>query len=161
MSIAREYVGPVRPDHAARWDAWCDTGADARRSTDWRDGFNHAMQTVALWLDFQVSCLPPDVMAELRRGPGLSSLGMLKSHLLGRLARGEEIRRLPCPTHRGRLESSPMRYTAAYACCDGTGWLRNVAAGPAAGRVQPGTVHRLTHPRAQSAWHVRPPDEPA
>ena len=123
MWTAREYVGPVRPHRGARWDEWCDTAADGSRSTDWRDGFNYAMQTVALWLDFQVSCLPVDVVSESRGGPALSSAGMLKSNLLGRVMRGEEIRRLPCPTHAGRLESSPVRELTA---------LRRVARPPEA-----------------------------
>ena len=153
MSTAREYVGPVRPNPEYRWDRWCGTDAAGDRSAEWRDGFNHAMRTMALWLDVQVSALPPEVVSELRRGPGLTSIGMYKSHLLGRLMRGEEVRRRPCPTHRGRLTNLVLSSeAAAYACCGGTGWLPNAPDGATPGDAEWMDVHRLTHPTPESHW---------
>lgn len=76
---------------------------------------------MALWLEFQTSlptdgsCLPP----------GLSGTGMRKSNLLGRLMRGEEIRRRPCPEHQGRLVSAPRERGELTCGCGGTGWLPN------------------------------------
>ena len=157
----REYGGPVRPKRGARWDAWCHTDVDASRSDEWRAGFNHAMQTVALWIDFQVSALPPEAAAALRRGPGLSSIGMLKSNLLGRLMRGEEIRRRPCPAHEGRLQTGAAAVGTGLGCCDGTGWLRNVRTGPDAKRAALGDVHWLTHADRESWWREPPADGPA
>jgi hypothetical protein len=148
----REYVGPVRPQRGARWDQWCHTAAEAERSAEWRDGFNHAMRTVALWLDFQVSALPPEVAAELRRGPGVSSIGMLRSNLLGRLMAGEEIRRRPCPTHGGRLQTGTASSGEERGCCDDTGWLRNLAEEPGPERGRRGEEHWLTHADRESWW---------
>ena len=158
MTPAREYIGPIRPRRGARWDKLCGTDADAGRSEEWRAGFNHAVQTLALWLDFQVSCLAPEVVPRLRVGPGVSSVGMLKSNLLGRLMRGEDIRRRPCPVHQGRL--SPL---SAPACCDGTGWLRNTDVRPPddeSSRVDHmvrGINHWFMHPRPESMWRELPP----
>ena len=96
-------------------------------------GFNHAMGVVALWLDFQQflptdrSCCPP----------GRTGTGMRKSNLLGRLMRGEEIRRRPCPEHKGRLISAPWDRAGLTCGCEGTGWLPNGAGEPAAGRRPP------------------------
>jgi len=77
------------------------------------------MRVMALWLDFQ-SALPLDrrVLA-----PGFSTTGMRKSNLLGRLMRGEEIRRRPCPEHRGAMVDVPPD---GLPCgCGGIGWLPN------------------------------------
>jgi hypothetical protein len=159
MSTPRKYVGPVRPNPEYRWDQWCGTDAEAHRSAEWRAGFNHAMRTVALWLDFQVSCLHPDVVSELRRGPGLSSIGMYKSNLLGRLMRGEEVRRRPCATHQGRLSNLILESeAAAYACCDGTGWLPNRRDGATSEEDELWDRHRLTHPTPGSYWDDIPPN---
>ena len=52
-----------------------------------------------------------------------NAVNMMKSRLLGRLLRGEEVRRRPCPVHKGR-----MTYFLThddYECCQGTGWLLN------------------------------------
>jgi hypothetical protein len=159
VMTAREYVGPVRPQRGARWDRWCGTETDASRSPEWRDGFNHAMQTVALWLDFQVSALPREVASQLRRGPGVSSIGMLKSNLLGRLMQGAEIRRRPCPTHQGRLQMGAAAIGAKLDCCDATGWQRNTAdgSGPATDELR--DVHHLTHADVESWWRELPPND--
>lgn len=90
------------------------------RSEEWIAGFNHAMRTMVLWLDFQQSlpageCCPP----------GLRSTGMRKSNLLGRLMRGEQIRRRPCPEHKGHLIAAPWEREGLTCGCDGTGWLPN------------------------------------
>jgi hypothetical protein len=80
------------------------------------------MEIVAFWLDFQQQVL------RTRQGvsPGLSRVGMWKSALLGRLMRGEEIRRRPCPRHRGQMWCSWGLDEAAKPCeCQGTGWLPN------------------------------------
>jgi hypothetical protein len=85
------------------------------------------MQVVAFWLDFQQG------VERSRRGsgPGLTSLGMRKSALLGRLMRGEEVRRRPCPRHRGEMWCSWGLDEAAKPCpCQGTGWLPNDYDGP-------------------------------
>jgi hypothetical protein len=89
------------------------------------------MEIVGFWLDFQRS-FPDTTPLKERLGPllaRLSRLGMEKSALLGRLMRGEEIRRRPCPKHKGMMWCSwgPIEPTNPhqYECCDGTGWLRN------------------------------------
>lgn len=51
---------------------------------------------------------------------------MVKSELLGRLMRGETIRRRPCPVHKGRMWCA-YNLGADMECCDGTGWLQNEA----------------------------------
>jgi hypothetical protein len=97
-------------------------GVSDGRSEEWVAGFNHAMRVMALWLEFQEN-LPADGSC---CPPGLSSTGMRKSNLLGRLMRGEEIRRRPCPTHQGRLDGLiDLTNPEAQACCDRTGWLKN------------------------------------
>jgi hypothetical protein len=78
---------------------------------------------------------------------------MYKSNLLGRLMRGEEVRRRPCPTHRGRLTNLVLPSdAAAYACCGGTGWLPNAPDGATPGDAEWTDVHRLTHPTPESHW---------
>ena len=152
MTIAREYLGPVRPKRDARWDAWCRNDQAAGRSTEWRAGFNHAMQTMALWIDFNVSRVPTTESSELNFGFQLSSIGMLKSNLLGRLMHGDEIRRRPCPTHAGRLQYQSSAWGMDLSCCDGIGWLRNE--GQRAGdevRSLPDT-HWLTHSQREPWW---------
>jgi hypothetical protein len=87
------------------------------------------MQVVAFWLDFQqgVSASP----ARRHTGPGYSAVGMRKSALLGRLVRGEEVRRRPCPRHRSRMWCAWGLDEAVRPCpCDGTGWLPNDYDGP-------------------------------
>jgi hypothetical protein len=92
------------------------------RSAEWREGFNHAMSVVSFWLDFQ-----QQVRRERKwSSPGISSLGMYKSALLGRLMRGEEVRRRPCPRHKGQMWCAWGLEEASKPCaCDGTGWLPN------------------------------------
>lgn len=94
------------------------------------EGFNYAMRTVAFWLDFQ---------GGVQKRPGLGSgrmygpreVDMRKSALLGRLVRGEEVRRRPCPRHQGRMWCSWGLDEAMRPCpCDGTGWLPNDYDGP-------------------------------
>jgi hypothetical protein len=84
-------------------------------------GFNHAMRVMALWVEFQQS-LTADVTV---CPPGMSGIGMRKSNLLGRMMRGEEIRRRPCPEHQGRQISAPWDREGLTCGCDGTGWLPN------------------------------------
>src|SRR5262245_48595965 len=79
------------------------------------------MQVMALWLEFQQS-LPADGLC---CPPGLHGTGMRKSNLLGRLMRGEEIRRRPCPVHKGQLVSAPWERGGLTCGCEGTGWLPN------------------------------------
>jgi len=79
------------------------------------------MQVMSLWLDFQHS-LPADGSCS---PPGLTSIGMRKSNLLGRLMRGEEIRRRPCPEHKGQLVIAPWDREGLECGCEGTGWLPN------------------------------------
>jgi hypothetical protein len=69
------------------------------------------MSVMAFWLD-----LPFNIDQR--------SVGMSKSELLGRLLRGEEVRRHPCPKHRGRMWCA-FGFDEDYSCCDGTGWLKN------------------------------------
>ena len=153
MTEDREYHGPVRPQRSARWDAWCGNDEEAGRSAEWRAGYNYAMQTVALWLDFQVSRLRRDEPASLGLGPGLSSIGMLKSNLLGRLMRDQEIRRVPCPVHRGKLQYQGSAFGTDVSCCDGTGWLRNVTDGSDSDSESREGTHWLTHAWKDSWWH--------
>lgn len=57
-----------------------------------------------------------------------SAIGMFKSELLGRLMRGEEVRRRPCPRHQGIMWcgwNSDEQLSSDRNCCDGTGWLKN------------------------------------
>jgi hypothetical protein len=94
------------------------------------------MRTVAFWLDFRSG------VNGARWGEGASERGMVvvygprevdmrKSALLGRLMRGEEVRRRPCPRHRGRMWCSWGMDEATRPCpCDGTGWLPNDYEGP-------------------------------
>ena len=89
------------------------------RSQDWKDGFNYAMSVVAFWIE-----LPFNID---RR-----AVGMSKSELLGRLMRGEEVRRRPCPKHKGKMWCG-WGITADMACCDGTGWLKNEPEGAQGG----------------------------
>jgi hypothetical protein len=96
-------------------------GISDGRSEQWVAGFNRAMQVMALWLEFQQS-LPADGSCS---PPGLSRIGMWKSNLLGRLVRGEEIRRRPCPEHNGRLVCAPWDRVGLTCGCGGTGWLPN------------------------------------
>ena len=159
MSNAREYLGPVHPQRDARWDAWCRNDEAVGRSAEWRAGFNHAMRTMALWLDFQVSRVPPSRSEELNFVYQLSSIGMFKSNLLGRLMQGDEIRRVPCPTHRGRLQG-PSALGQDLSCCDGFGWLRNRDAGAQAERERLPDTHWLTHSQRQGWWRDTTPDGP-
>jgi hypothetical protein len=80
------------------------------------------MEAMAFWLDFQQALLGRHEGA----GPGLTRIGMAKSALLGRLMRGEEVRRRPCPRHKGQMWCSWGLDEAARPCaCQGTGWLPN------------------------------------
>lgn len=80
------------------------------------------MEVMALWLDFQQR----QALDGHRSLPGATSIGMSKSNLLGRLVRGEGIRRRPCPTHGGRMAPGyPLCDPGEIACCDGTGWLKD------------------------------------
>ena len=90
------------------------------------------MNTVAFWLDFQQGLLRRSsgerfsTLMYSASCPGLSELGMRKSALLGRLMRGEEVRRRPCPRHKGRMWCSWGLDEASRPCpCQGTGWLPN------------------------------------
>jgi hypothetical protein len=80
------------------------------------------MEMVAFWLEFQQDL----VRNKVGSPPGLSRVGMAKSALLGRLMRGEEVRRRPCPRHRGQMWCFWGLDEAARPCaCGGTGWLPN------------------------------------
>jgi len=101
-----------------------------RASGEWRDGFNHAMEMLAFWLEFQQGWVEKH---NPYSGPGLSRIGMAKSALLGRLMRGEEVRRRPCPRHKGRMWCMWGLEEAMKPCaCEGTGWLPNDAPEPEA-----------------------------
>jgi hypothetical protein len=92
------------------------------QSAEWQAGFNHAMQVVSFWLEFQQRISRTAPMSS----PGLSRIGMAKSALLGRLMRGEEVRRRPCPRHKGTMWCSWGLEEAMKPCaCQGTGWLPN------------------------------------
>jgi hypothetical protein len=90
------------------------------------------MRTVAFWLDFRAGVEKPGLGDEHRivfYGP--REVDMRKSELLGRLVRGEEVRRRPCPRHLGRMWCSWGLDEARRRCpCDGTGWLPNDYDGP-------------------------------
>jgi hypothetical protein len=56
----------------------------------------------------------------------MNRIDMAKSALLGRLMRGEELRRRPCPKHKGVMWCSWGIDEAMKPCaCEGTGWLPN------------------------------------
>jgi hypothetical protein len=79
------------------------------------------METVAFFLEFRQRRLHV-----YRTGPfRVSRIDLMKSALLGRLMRGEEVRRRPCPQHRGRMWCSWGFDAYNAPCCDGTGWLPN------------------------------------
>jgi len=84
-----------------------------RLSADWKQGFNYAMSVIAFWLDFHKSMPQGSFIA------GLTGIGMHKSNLLGRLMKGQEVRRRPCPIHEGK------QHVLADCECNGTGWLSN------------------------------------
>ncbi len=92
------------------------------RSGEWQAGFNHAMEALAFFIEFQQR-------SQRKRHPGyfrLSRIDLMKSALLGRLMRGEELRRRPCPRHKGRMWCSWGLDEAVKPCaCGGTGWLPN------------------------------------
>ena len=69
------------------------------------------MSVMAFWLDL-------DFKIDAR------TVGMRKSELLGRLIRGGEVRKTPCPKHKGHMWCS-FGLEEDYSCCDGTGWLPN------------------------------------
>jgi len=89
-------------------------------SPEWAAGFNAAMRTIAFWLDFQAGVRR---RSPLGRMP-LREVDMRKSALLGRLVRGEEVRRRPCPRHQGVMWCS-FGFDALRCVCEGTGWLAN------------------------------------
>lgn len=81
------------------------------------------MSTVGFWLDFRRHA---DRNFPLYASRALSSIDMAKSALLGRLMRGEEVRRRPCPRHKGEMWCSWGLDEAMKPCaCQGTGWLPN------------------------------------
>lgn len=78
------------------------------------------MNVMALWLE-------TGACQGNTRTPGsldLRSVGMMKSYLLGRLMRGEQVRERPCPVHKGRMWCA-WGLMEEMDCCDGTGWLKN------------------------------------
>ena len=86
------------------------------------------MEIVAFWLEFQQHLAKDRSKDSFASGPGLSRVGMYKSALLGRLMRGEEIRRRPCPRHKGQMWCFWGLDEASRPCaCGGTGWLPNEA----------------------------------
>jgi uncharacterized protein (TIGR02996 family) len=133
MHIPPEYTGPVRPEAVPDWEQpdWAGYwGVDAPDgpSGEWREGFSYAMEVVAFWLDFQQRFEKDRPSRWYSTGPGRSRIGMYKSALLGRLMRGEEIRRRPCPRHKGRMWCYWGADLPAGECaCQGTGWLPNDA----------------------------------
>jgi hypothetical protein len=87
------------------------------------------MRTVAFWLDFRAG-------VEHRPAAfyGPREVDLRKSALLGRLVRGEEVRRRPCPRHKGRMWCAYGFEEARRPCpCEGTGWLPNDYDGPMPG----------------------------
>ena len=82
---------------------------------------------MAFWLDFRAGA---DPAARLARS-SVRAVDMYKSALLGRLVRGEEVRRRPCPRHKGAMWCAWGLDEASRPCpCGGTGWLPNSYAGP-------------------------------
>lgn len=75
------------------------------------------MSIVGFWLDLEYNS---------RKGIEVDkrNVGMRKSALLGRLMRGEEVRRRPCPKHKGLMWCS-WGFDEDMSCCDYTGWLKN------------------------------------
>lgn len=86
---------------------------------------NYAMDVIAFWLELPFVNHP----VEFRCSDQRSRVGMMKSELLGRLFRGEEVRRVPCPRHRGMMwcswPGSEQTRSGSGKCCQGTGWLPN------------------------------------
>lgn len=86
------------------------------------------MNVVAFWLR-----LSQDYKFKL----DITPIGMFKSELLGRLMRGEEVRRRPCPRHKGvmwcswggieQFHANDNERWGTIECpgCDNTGWLKN------------------------------------
>lgn len=106
---------------------------------------------MTFWLEFQhgqvkrnnqtlnvlpLQAMPPDALAQGIDGKTVvltvgTRVNIEKSALLGRLMRGEEIRRKPCPKHQGTMWCAwGLAAAGEYACCDGTGWLKNEAEPP-------------------------------
>jgi hypothetical protein len=113
------YTGTVVPpqDH---WAGLCRIPLPIGVSVDFANGFNHAMNVLVLWQEFQMS-FPKDMRCS---PPGMSQTGMRKSNLLGRMMRGESIRREPCTIHLG-LMCSRVLHGGESCECGGTGWLPN------------------------------------
>jgi hypothetical protein len=82
------------------------------------------MSVAAFWMSFG-----DDMESGKEKAIDRSLVGMMKSELLGRLMRGEGIRRKPCPRHRGKMWCSwgteEQMKQESWSCCEGTGWLRN------------------------------------
>jgi uncharacterized protein (TIGR02996 family) len=128
--VPPDYQGPVRPDpeEIRYWSGLCGVDLPNEHSAEWCAGFNYAVGVVAFWLDFQQEVL----RTRVGHSPGLHRIGMRKSALLGRLMRGEEVRRRPCPRHKGVMWCYWGREEASGPCeCGGTGWLPNDAPPPA------------------------------
>jgi hypothetical protein len=86
------------------------------------------METLVFFLEFQQRTQRKQNQGRFH----LSRVDVIKSALLGRLMRGEELRRRPCPKHKGRMWCSWGLDEALKPCaCGGTGWLPNEA-GPGA-----------------------------
>jgi hypothetical protein len=89
------------------------------------------MRTVAFWLDFRAGVEHPGHDQERTVFYGPREVDMRKSALLGRLVRGEEVRRRACPRHKGRRWCAWGFEEFRWRCpCDGTGWLPNDFDGP-------------------------------
>jgi uncharacterized protein (TIGR02996 family) len=130
------YAGPVRPDpeEMRYWSNLCGVGPPGEHSAEWCEGFNYAMGVVAFWLNFQQGI----IRGRVGNPPGLTAIGMRKSALLGRLMRGEEVRRRPCPKHKGVMWCYWGLEEASKPCpCGGTGWLPNEATETPEGATQP------------------------
>lgn len=123
-------MSDVLPNHKTNWAGMCLTAAGEGKSEEWKAGFNYAMNVMAFWIEFNRTGHP--------RTDQLSKVGMMKSALLGRLMRGEELRQRPCPIHKGHLcqmDFGPLGFTGKeqlgsgmrewILCCDGTGFLPN------------------------------------
>jgi hypothetical protein len=113
IEIPEEHKGPVKPYLEADWTEVCGTHQD--KSDDWKEGFNYAMNVLGFWATFQLSI-------DERSNIPLPhfAIGMGKSRLLRRLIIGEELRRIPCPVHKGRM----LMFDDCEQC-QGTGWLPN------------------------------------
>jgi hypothetical protein len=118
------YGGMVEPYLKSDWFSVC---ALKQRSDEWKDGFNYGMNVLSFWMEFQLLIGERSNIPEHR-----VSIGMSKSRLLRRLLMGEQLRKKPCPIHKGRMSTF-----GDCDLCQGTGWRPNDDDEIAQGRKTP------------------------